>query len=541
MIQKIIALVVFYISTSCLFAGNNLDSLHLELSRALANKNEFILMKEQRINELKQGLRIAELLPDQKYSINLKLFGEYKKYQSDSAYHYIQHNYKLAEKENNRDWLNETKINLAWYYSTKGDYIVSKEMLDNLINEGLSANMLALYYETEMEFYSHYGQSIDDYHYYKKSEDYRDSLLTILAPESLKYKIMYGARLLYSGDRKLGATYVAKLIPEVQENGEEYALLNYLLGFYYKMTLDLDREKEHFLKSAISDIKNATKDHASLQNLALLYYKAGDINNAYLYIQSTIEDASFFNAHYRTVAGSTVFSIINESYLNKEHKQKSDLKFLLIFISVLSLFLIFTVVYIYKQMKNLSLTRKQLHNVNQQLIALNNDLNNVNKSLIESNYVKEEYIAHFFDTCSNYIDKFGNYQKELNKKAKIKDMEGLYRMLKSSSLIDEEIEALYKNFDEIFLNIYPDFVEEFNKLLKAGDEIWPKEKELLNTELRIFALIRLGITDSVKISSFLRYSLRTVYNYRTKVRNKSSVPRDSFEEKIKEIGLIQNK
>ena len=96
---------------------------------------------------------------------------------------------------------------------------------------------------------------------------------------------------------------------------------------------------------------------------------------------------------------------------------------------------------------------------------------------------------------------------------------------------------LYAKFDSIFLNIYPDFIEEFNNLLVPEERIYPKQDELLTTELRIYALIRLGITDSNKIASFLRYSLRTVYNYRTKVRNKSAVTRGDFEDYVKKIGL----
>src|SRR5690606_19238282 len=107
-----------------------------------------------------------------------------------------------------------------------------------------------------------------------------------------------------------------------------------------------------------------------------------------------------------------------------------------------------------------------------------------------------------------------------------------------TSLAESELEELYKNFDVIFLSLYPTFVEDFNKLLSPNEAVLPKHGDLLNTELRIFALIRLGITDSVKISTFLRYSLRTVYNYRTKVRNKAADSRDELEEKVKKIGTF---
>ena len=159
----------------------------------------------------------------------------------------------------------------------------------------------------------------------------------------------------------------------------------------------------------------------------------------------------------------------------------------------------------------------------------------------EANHVKEEYIARFFDQCSEYIEKLENYRKSLNAKAKNNQLDDLFKMIKSTTLVETELEELYQNFDSIFLNIYPSFIQEFNALLLPEEQIVPKAGELLNTELRIFALIRLGITDSIKIANFLRYSLRTVYNYRTKVRNKAAGSREEFEEIVKKIGAFRQK
>ncbi len=166
----------------------------------------------------------------------------------------------------------------------------------------------------------------------------------------------------------------------------------------------------------------------------------------------------------------------------------------------------------------------------------NKQLNEKNAQLSEANLIKEEYIAHFFDLCSAYISKLENYRKALNKKANDRQLEELFRMLKSTTLVENELEELYSNFDTIFINLYPTFVAEFNALLIDEERVTPKPGEVLNTELRIFALIRLGITDSVKIAAFLRYSLSTIYNYRTKARNKAAVSRDEFEKMVMRIG-----
>ena len=193
------------------------------------------------------------------------------------------------------------------------------------------------------------------------------------------------------------------------------------------------------------------------------------------------------------------------------------------------------------QMKRLSVIRKQLYRTNQELKKLNQDLQDSYNNLEEANHVKEEYIARFFDQCSEYIEKLENYRKSLNAKAKNNQLDDLFKMIKSTTLVETELEELYQNFDSIFLNIYPSFIQEFNALLLPEEQIVPKAGELLNTELRIFALIRLGITDSIKIANFLRYSLRTVYNYRTKVRNKAAGSREEFEDVVKKIGAFRQK
>jgi len=242
---------------------------------------------------------------------------------------------------------------------------------------------------------------------------------------------------------------------------------------------------------------------------------------------------------------SEVYSIINTVYQEREAQRKSELQIYLLCISLLSLFLLVAIIYVYKQMKKVSRIRTELYETSQKLAELNKDITETNSQLqesnlqlSESNLVKEEYIAHFFNLCSTYINKLENYRIILNKKATAKQFDEIYKILKSTTLVDNELEELYKNFDIIFLNLYPTFVKDFNALLIPEEQIVLKQNELLNTELRIFALIRLGITDSVKIAAFLRYSLSTIYNYRTRARNKAAVSRNDFEEMVMKIGSM---
>ena len=180
----------------------------------------------------------------------------------------------------------------------------------------------------------------------------------------------------------------------------------------------------------------------------------------------------------------------------------------------------------------------QLKELNENLNTSNEKLNSLNIELAESNHVKEQYIGNFIGICSNYIDKLDNYRRVVNKQIASHKVAELFEYTKSKSLIDDELKEFYENFDNTFLSIYPNFVEELNALLIEEEHIPLKKGELLNTELRIFALIRLGISDSSKIAGLLRYSVNTIYNYRVKIKNKSIVPREDFENLVMKIGIF---
>lgn len=537
-IMKKTLFLFLFIFSIALYAESK-DSIMTRLDKVMSKKELYVEEKERRILGLKQFLGRRDLSSFQLYDTYQKLYLEYKKFKTDSAVFYVLKNRTVAMEIGKPELYYETEFQLAWLYSTKGLYIEAKNILDKIRKEEIPTSLLPEYYRTYNAFYSHYALSNKEEKYYRLSSNYRDSLLLVLDPNSLEYQIEYAAKELYDLNREKATQLLKDLLDKTTDDDPNRAMIAYFLGYTYKEQNDLEQQRKYFSISAISDITNSLKDNASFQNLALTYYELGDIDKAYRFIQSAIEDAIYCNVRYRTIESSEFYPIINSTYLKKENIQKEKFKTYLILISVLSVALLLGMLFIYKQMKKLSLIRKQLYNTNLELVKLNQDLQETNGSLEEANLVKEEYIARFFDQCSEYIDKLENYRKDLNAKAKNNQLDELLKMIKSRTLIETELEELFHNFDSVFLNIYPTFIEEFNTLLVPNEQISPKQGELLNTELRIFALIRLGITDSVKIANFLRYSLRTVYNYRTRVRNKAAGSRDEFEEIVKKIGTLK--
>jgi len=545
--MKNLLLILILLFSYPAYAQNSLDQSLSELDNAIVHKQDYVQQKEDRIAHLKKMIT-SDLTPIQTYQFNKSLYKEYFKFKSDSAIYYVKKNLEIANQLNQKELIDATLLQLPVLYSSSGLFRESEAILVSIDSKQLSPELLPYYYEAYKEFFEHYATDGNWNLYSKQIGLYRDSLLSVLTPSSIKYQINLAEKNIYSRNLDTAEENLLRLLPNIDVNDPSYAMITYLLGNIYRRKGNRTDEKRYFTLSAITDIKNAVKDNASIEALASIFYEEGNINKAYKYTQSAIEDAVFCNVQFRTIQMSEFYTIINMAYLDKEAKRKSQLQLYLTLISILSAFLIIAVIYVYKQMKKvsrirgvLSVTNKKLVKLNEDISLTNDQLQERNAQLLDSNHIKEEYIAHFFDLCSAYINKLEDYRKMLNKKASGKQMDELFKMLRSTTVIENELEELYRTFDNIFLNLYPTFVEEFNALLIKEEQIVLKPGELLNTELRIFALIRLGITDSVKIAAFLRYSLSTIYNYRTKGRNKAAVSRDEFEKMVMRIGAIPSK
>ena len=537
-------LLFFLFSISYSGYSSGADSIFDKLNEAIKNKQRYVLLKEERILNFKK-IKSDDLSKEQEYNFNKTLYTEYQKFKSDSAILYIKKNLVIASELQNKDLSDLAQLQLANLYSSSGKYRESESILKSINKKTLAKSLLPTYYVVYREFFEHYNANSVSKVYIEQIIKYRDSLLGVLNPAALNFKINQIQKNIFGRKRPIALKQLLILLKETKEEDPQYAMIAYLIGDIYEAENQFELSKKYFALSAISDIKTANKDNASLQRLALIFYEIGDVDMAYKLTQSAIEDALYCNVQFRTLLMSEIYSIINTAYLEREAQRKSELQLYLILISLLSGFLIMAVIYVYRQMKKVSRIRGKLFITSQKLAELNKDITETNSQLqernaqlSESNHIKEEYIAHFFSLCSSYINKLENYRVILNKKAALKQFDGIHKVLKSTTLVEKELQELYENFDVIFLNLYPTFVKDFNTLLINEEQIVLKQGELLNTELRIFALIRLGITDSVKIAAFLRYSLSTIYNYRTKARNKAAVSRNDFEEAVMKIGLL---
>lgn len=545
-LHRIVHCMMFCVVVNNIAANNTLDSLLLELDRTIANEQIYNEQKENYINNIRFKLTAASLTHEDQYLLYQQLAKEYETYRCDTAIIYSRERLQLAEKTENRNWINESKFQLASVLAKACMFEKAMDILESINKEELNSQQLMTYYKTCLstyvyltEFYQYGFETAELTH---KREVYRDSLLMVLAPDSPDYAIHYGTKYIESGETDRAEQLLLSYYPNLWPDTRDFALFSSIIAYLYEHKGDVTKRKEYLAMSAIADIKAANKENISLRFLATLIYGEGDVKRANVYIKKSMDDANFYNGRLRNFQTSRIFPIINEAYQHERAVQEKKLTFLLIVASLLLLVLIAMFYFVMRQMRKLSRAKQEIMRINDQLNQLNSELQMVNetqketnRSLTEANYIKEQLISSFLEICTEYIDKFEKFKIFVNRKIKTGQANDLLRITGNTDNAAQELKELYANFDKAFLAIYPDFVHEFNKLLRTEERYAERDDQTLNQELRIFALVRLGITDRNKIATFLHYTLRTVYNYRHKVKSKAINQEDDFEEQVRQI------
>ena len=526
------------------------DSLLLKLDQAIKERPIYMEQKELKLVELKRQLH-RQIPDEERFAILGTLLDEYRSFNTDSALHMAEEREQIAIRLGNREYIDNARMNKADVLGMTGMYKEVMDLMRNIHIDRLPVDIHPYYYHIYRTVYglmADYAVTAYEKKLYTELTDkYRDSLLLVNKDNLLIHTLIqsdqYNVRNEYDKAIRLLTDYLA-----LQKDYEhDVAICAYTLSESYRLKGDKEKEKEYLIVSAMADMKTAVREYISLRKLAVLLYQEGDIERAYSYVKICMEDAAACNARLRKLEILEIFPIINDAYQQKTEKQQEQMKWALVSISLLSLFLLLAIFYVYKQMKKVAAARRGVIDANKRLKELKDELHlsnaqlkEANHSIAENSYLKEEYIGRYMDQCSVYLEKMDNYRRSLGKIAATGNVEELYKNIKSSKFIEGELKEFYTNFDNTFLQLFPTFVEDFNALLADDEQISLKAGERMNTELRIFALIRLGITDSVKIAQFLRYSVTTIYNYRTKVRNKAAGDRDLLEQEVMTIGKSKN-
>ena len=538
----------------------NRKLLH-SLDSLLEQQDLFVRVKEERIKQLKmQYSRVKDV--KELYAMNRMVYLEYRVYDADSALHYINKNIQLAQQTNNRTSEVVSLLEQSFVLTSSGLLTEALKAVSDIQPEELPQNLRSEYcgrlctLYSRLRDYSSENSQLSE-HYNNLQKAFRDSVYLTATPDELRY---WNCRAwLYLGTPEIEPVKQAfeENKQTLSNDSRKYSIATYNLSAIYRSENNDSKYLENLILSAMADIRSVNGDIGSLQEIAEYLFKHGEIDRAYNYILYCSQKAMLFHNRVRIVKMSHLQNQIYKAYQEQSRTQQKRLQASLIAVSFLFLVLIGAFLFIRKQMRRLkeanlkldstnqklsvnmdalSTAHQRLEEVNMQLKDLNTQLQEVNDQLRESNYVKEEYIGYVFNICSTYISKLEEFRKNINRKLKVGQIEDVKAMTDSSATASNELKEFYQNFDTIFLHLYPDFVGDFNALLLPEERIELKEGELLNTELRIHALIRLGITDSVKIADFLHCSAQTVYNNRLRTRNKSIIPKEDFINAVKKLG-----
>ncbi len=526
----------------------NLDSLYQKLDKAILYVDKRLAEHQEVVDGLKaQYAKTKD--PMRRYLLSEDLFDAYRKVINDSALAYGSLCIAIAKEMGRSDLQSESCVRLAHQYAESGGYGEAQKYFQSVNTRQLTtASAKENYYEGLRHLYGEIASYSNDQtyknSYFDLSNAYRDSLMSIADTTSILW-LSNKVSVLFNRDRFEDAKHYSDIwLTKVEPDTPDYAYMAYFRSEIYGRLGDDSMEHFWLAKSAISDLRCCIMNQASLWILAGKLSAEGDMERAYRYIECSWKCATIFNAHLRSWQISPVLTVINDNYKNQLRSTNRMLSILVGVISLLALVLSGLYIYVRRKRRQLAVTRNKLKVANDELVSLNaqlsennEKLSSANMLLSDANRVKDEYIGKFLSICSDYIDKLDNYRIKIHRKLKANQYNDLLRMTASEQLKEDELKELFDNFDAVFLHLFPTFVEDFNHLLRPEERIIPSERNRLNTDLRIFALIRLGIDESSKIAEFLHYSPNSIYAYRARIKNKAAGNREDFERQVKEIGI----
>lgn len=559
---------VFAFAAMCMWFGVcgaarvNLDSLYHVLDLTIDSANYYYEKKMNHIDKLKSLYRNAKT-DAERFDFAKKLYQEYVPFANDSAIAYQYKCIDLAERMGRKDLYAESLVQLACQFTSSGFYNEARIHFDKVAHDELTGDVLTAYLQGtshlygELAYYSSDPRLRDEF--MEECIEQHKALYAHLDSTSVTWLQLHTVTLNSEERLDEAMQYCNRWMEFCEPGTRMFATMAFYRSEIYRKTGDSEMQRYWLVRSALTDVRAAIMDQSALWNLANALISEGkDIDRAHRYIDFSWKCLTHFSTHMRSWLVTPVVTRINDEYKNQLRHANHILWWTTGAISLLLVGLLLLLYYVSRKRKQLADIRVEQIKTNKELASLNTMLQEKNGELSEanllysktngqlseavihlndSNRVKDEYIGKFLSLCSEYIDKLDDYRIKVNRKLKTKQYGDLLRMTNSEQLKEDELKELFNNFDSVFLRLFPTFVDDFNALLRPEERIFPTEKDHLNTDLRIFALIRLGIDESSKIAEFLHYSPNSIYSYRTRIKNKAAGKRDDFEKQVKEIGI----
>lgn len=543
MMRRLWAIVVALAGIISSSAASSVDFSRLD--SLIAEQSHIIDRKEAHLSQLKERLS-RETAPTDRYGTIKQLYEEYAAYQYDSAYAYVSQCLALARQMSDDRLLNESRLDLAHILSTACLMDQARLLLGQIDTTRLSATQLIRYYRTRTDLLIYQAEYMQGTQYAAEAVqqliDLRRRTAALNVPhDDVNYLLTLAECRADSGQSRQAISLLEGLMQHYHSGERLYSIITSTMSFHYGQLGDKEKQMQYLVKSAESDLEGCIRENTSLRAIADILFDEGDIDRAYRYMRVAVDDANFYGTRLRNIQSSRIVPKILDAYQTKQERNHRNMMWLLGIISVIALLLVGGVIAIYQLLKRYRRLNEQKKAINEQLSQVNAQLGDTVEQLHESNVMlrereklKEEYIARFLTLSSRFVDRGEEQRKALYRLYRDRKTEDLVRELKSTHFGAENAKLFYENFDHAFLNIYPNFVDEVNKLLQEDGKIEVKQGKRLTTESRVLALIRIGITDNQSIAAILRASLTTIYTYRSKLKARA-INKDDFEAQVKAI------
>lgn len=516
---------------------NDISRLYDTIDSLIENRKDLFVEKEIRLKVLKDDLQ-RSTSEDQLFKINERIYDEYMAYDFDSAYYYINKNVERQRALGDADRFAASAVRMAHILAVSGIFNNARLLLNEVRVQNVSTENKINYYEQQSElnlFRSEMANFTPLFPAYIDSmQHYRQKILEIAPHDSYNYIFNLATYTCEQGEVDQAIKMLEDYLPQLRQGERHYSVITSTLAYFYTHKNQPETREKYLLLSAISDLRGCILENNSLRELSIILLDRQEYKKAYNYIQLASADAKRYGSRLRSLQVARLTPLITEAYdAERAHTQRRT-NILLVVLSVITLLLVVAIIFVLFLIRKRRAVMEKIHAMNLELERRNAVIEKANNEMKESNRIKDEYIGRFLELSSNYIQRGEERAKLLNRLARDKKMAELYAELKSTASLNESVRLFYQNFDTAFLNIYPNFIKEVNCLMADGKHFEVDEAHKLTTELRILALIRLGINDNQKIADILRSSITTIYTYRSKLKARAR-SKDSFEDEIRII------
>ncbi len=449
----------------------------------------------------------------------IRLADAYRFFNADSSLVYANQAVAVSKRIPSEELQIKATLARVSSLSMLGIFTYARDELRQINPDSIPASVRTDYYYTGRMMYSYIVGYLDNYSEFAEHarvmyRAYDDSLINLLPRNSQLRSFLIGERYVQEQQYGTAIEHVTNLFKTLHSTERLYAMAAFQLAMAYRAEGKTDWTLYYLALAAQGDLENGVRDGLALPILATMLYQSGKLDQAYRYINVALEDAAAGGIRWRAFAVASMVPSIDSAY---RARISASHRMLVLFLSLAVAALVVAGLLLFQILRERKKTRA------------------IARRLHETATLQNSYIGNFVAMCASYADRLNFFTSTVDRKLAAGQVEELKKMLHSGKFMEGQDEDFYRIFDHAFLDLYPEFVDEINQLLREEGRLSWKKGQPLSPELRIYALVKLGVVESTRIAQILHYSVSTVYAYRNRMRNRAVV-RETFEEDVLEIG-----